>query len=94
MLIYEPKNYPSLNPKIGSIVYECLTGKELGEVYKLINDKFLYHKYNSTSTISCISHISGFQYYLANTFCKDDITHHRGNIIMYYHIGENKRIKC
>ena len=32
MLIYEPKNYPDLNPNIGDMVYDYLTGKELGVV--------------------------------------------------------------
>jgi hypothetical protein len=42
MLIYEPKKYPDLNLSIGDIVYDYLTGEELGKVVEVTKNYYSY----------------------------------------------------
>jgi hypothetical protein len=89
MLIYEPKKYPDLNPKIGDTVYDWITGKELGVVYEVGVSYFSYRDCNSYRHEY---HKTGLLYY-DDTYCYSVYDMPR-YILSDFSIDESKRIKC
>lgn len=93
MLIYEPKRYPSLNPKIGDTVYDYLTGEEFGKVTEFFREKFFAYK-DKSSYISTL-YMSGFYYDLyEQSFSSYDVEQYGAEILLCYSIKANLRIKC
>jgi hypothetical protein len=88
MLIYEPKKYPVLKPKIGDTVYDWNTGKELGTVCELGINCFTYRDYDSDIHSYFLQ---GFYYYDNRHHFVDDIPSY---ILADMLIGSSRRIRC
>jgi hypothetical protein len=92
MLIYEPKKYPSLNLKVGDTVYEWITGTEFGKVFDVTDYSIMVRE--NISKELCDFHASGLYYKVSDMFFWYDAESNGNDILMYYRITENKRIKC
>jgi hypothetical protein len=94
MLIYEPKKYPDLNPNIGDMVYEYLTGKELGVVSCIDHlGRFIRYDIGHAERIIRISGLSSpaIDPYVSVTSLYECWTQ---DIITSYSVKKSLRIKC
>jgi hypothetical protein len=92
MLIYEPKKYPDLNLSIGDIVYDYLTGEELGKVVEVTKNYYSYS--DNISKVIYEFHRNGLHHQISSIYAEDEVVTHSNDILLIYLININDRIKC